>query len=171
MTESTLIQRIAALLVAEGAASPVRAERFALVAVAKAQAFHDRLLAKCEEREDGCWAWVAYRNAEGYGVVMTPEGKAVHAHRVMYEEFVGPIPDEFEIDHLCRVRECVNPAHLEAVTKRENVLRGEGVGAKCARRTACKHDHPYVDGSYRMRGNARICILCSDGRSTIKEMS
>src|SRR5437763_12827689 len=70
----------------------------------------------------GCWRWQRALNEGGYGLVGYG-GKVARAHRVAYELFVGPIPLELELDHLCRVRRCVNPSHLEPVTRRENVLR------------------------------------------------
>ena len=73
--------------------------------------------------ESGCWLWQGYKNPKGYGIA-GHNGKICRAHRVMYEELVGPIPEGLDIDHLCRVRHCVNPDHLEPVTRRENILRG-----------------------------------------------
>ena len=70
-------------------------------------------------RESGCWEWTGAVSSAGYGRL----GASDYAHRASHEEFVGPIPDGHEVDHLCRNRICINPAHLEAVTKRENLLR------------------------------------------------
>ena len=73
---------------------------------------------------DGCWLWMASkRNSKGYGQFWA-DGKIVPAHRWAYEQFKGPIPDGLQIDHLCRTPACVNPAHLEAVTAKENNNRG-----------------------------------------------
>lgn len=82
--------------------------------------------------EDGCWLWNGHRESNGYGR-FRHDGRRSGAHRFAYEAEVGPIPDGLTIDHLCRVRHCVNPAHLEAVTSRENTrrrddLRGEQHG-------------------------------------------
>ncbi len=75
----------------------------------------------------GCWVWNGRLNDDGYGVLdlswRRGGPKSRSAHRLAYELFVGPIPDGLEIDHLCAVRRCVNPAHLEAVTHAENVRR------------------------------------------------
>ena len=81
----------------------------------------------------------------------------------------GPVPDGIEIDHLCRVRHCANPEHLEAVTPTENTMRGEGVGAKNARLTHCKHGHPLSgDNLYivtRAGGKRRrVCRTCDLSR-------
>jgi hypothetical protein len=74
--------------------------------------------------ESGCWLWTGVeRNGKGYGRFFF-DGKNRLAHRWSYEHFKGPIPKGLELDHLCRVRGCVNPDHLEAVTHKENVLRG-----------------------------------------------
>ncbi len=72
---------------------------------------------------DGCWRWTGSVTPQGYGMfAFSDEGK--RAHRVMYELLVGPIPEGLTLDHLCRVRHCVNPEHLEPVTLAENVRRG-----------------------------------------------
>jgi hypothetical protein len=69
----------------------------------------------------GCWIWQHCQNSYGYGIVIRK--RRIMAHRAYYEHFVGPIPAGLQIDHLCRVRACVNPAHLEPVTMRENIAR------------------------------------------------
>lgn len=80
---------------------------------------------------DRCWIWKRKPNAKGYGQLRNPRtGRTTTAHRYAYELVVGPIPDGLTIDHLCRVRACVRPDHLEPVTNRENLLRG--IKAKAA---------------------------------------
>lgn len=73
---------------------------------------------------DGCWPWHAATFSNGYGEIWDPvAGKNRLAHRRVYELLVGPIPEGLQLDHLCRTKACVNPAHLELVTSRENTIR------------------------------------------------
>lgn len=84
-----------------------------------------------------CWEWTAgTTGASGYGVFRA-NGKATTAHRWAYEQLVGAVPEGLDLDHLCRNRLCVNPAHLEPVTHRENCLRGEAPAARYAQRERC----------------------------------
>jgi len=107
----------------------------------------ERFWAKVRKSENpiGCWEWIAGKNFGGYGTFRVGN-RTVPAHRWAYEHLVGTIPPELECDHLCRVRCCVNPAHIELVTSRENTLRGVGLAAQNARQTTCKNGHPLVDG-------------------------
>lgn len=107
-----------------------------------------------------CWNWVAYRNADGYGKFGL-NGKAVSAHRLSYTIHNGAIPDGLVVDHLCFNKSCVNPLHLEAITQRENMLRGDAVNALNVRKTHCPQGHPY-DGDNLIinRLGARLCREC-----------
>ena len=81
--------------------------------------FHQRIV--IDELE--CWIWQGTSNGSGYGMISV-HGRTVCAHRYAYELYVGMIPRGYDLDHLCRRRLCVNPDHLECVTRRENVRRG-----------------------------------------------
>ena len=111
-----------------------------------------------------CWLWTGTRASTGYGIFYI-NGKNIGAHRFIYELLIGPIPLELELDHLCRNRACVNPFHLEVVTHRVNVLRGEGPTARNAAKTHCLRGHSLKDSYVRRNGyrNCRICIACKRG--------
>ena len=120
----------------------------------------DRLMSKVEMlTECGCWIWMAALDPRGYakfGFDRPGRGYGMEfAHRIAYELLKGPIPDGLELDHLCRVRCCVNPDHMDPVTHRENIRRG-----KCWQRekTHCPKGHPY-DYVYP-GGNHRTCLTC-----------
>jgi hypothetical protein len=109
---------------------------------------------------DGCWEWNAHRGTTGYGEVGI-DGHKLNAHRVVYEILVSPIPEGLTIDHLCRNRACVRPDHLEPVDERTNILRGEGMGARYARRDACDSGHAYdLLNTYFRPDGARVCKSC-----------
>lgn len=121
-----------------------------------------RFLDKVEVNESGCWEWQAYRDRNGYGNFTPRHAQTTKAYRWAYEHWKGPIPDGLVIDHLCRNPGCVNPAHLEAVTNRENILRGIGPSAIHAKKTHCIHGHEYTEeNTYFHRGrNQRQCRAC-----------
>jgi hypothetical protein len=112
-----------------------------------------------------CWEWMGLKNPKGYGQFYAQRTAKVAAHRYAFEMFVGPIPVGLYIDHLCRNRGCVNPAHMEPVTTRENTLRGEGWAAREAQQTHCKHGHPLSGSNLRRnwRGD-RECRACKQTR-------
>ncbi len=108
-----------------------------------------------------CWEWQGCR-VRGYGHIGTgcPVHKQAQTHRVAYELWVGPIPDGLQIDHLCRVRCCINPLHMEPVTGRVNTLRGDTVTARNAAKTHCKRGHAFTpENTYRAR-LGRACRRC-----------
>lgn len=105
---------------------------------------------------DDCWAWKGAQNNKGYGRVRF-NSVAVYAHRLAYELLIGPIPDGLELDHLCRNRACVNPAHLEPVTHQENV-------ARALFKTHCPKGHEYTDTNTIRDGRSRKCRICKRAR-------
>lgn len=111
----------------------------------------------------GCWLWTGSLHPAGYGSLHRHD----YAHRVAYENAVGPIPEGLTLDHLCRVRPCVNPAHLEPVTLAENKARGQSAPAQNARRTHCIHGHPFnlFNTAYPPSGG-RMCRRCRTRRTT-----
>lgn len=116
-----------------------------------------RFFASITVTERGCWVWGGSPDPGGYGRITLADGKRERVHRFAYRMFVGPIPDGLTIDHLCRVRLCANPKHLEAVTSEENVRRGDHF---LRRRTSCRQGHPFDAENTIVRRGARICRAC-----------
>ena len=123
--------------------------------------FRDRLLGGLViDPSSGCLLWQGAPDQDGYGHIRL-NGKQVRVHRVMFEMFVGPIPPGVEPDHLCRIRHCAAPAHLELVTHKENMLRGLGVGSTNAAKTHCDHGHEFTEANtYIMPSGGRDCRAC-----------
>jgi hypothetical protein len=112
---------------------------------------------------ESCWLWMGARNTCGYGCY----GRRSRAHRVAYETLIEPIAAGLTVDHLCRVRHCVNPDHLEIVTNRENILRGNGPTARHARATHCEHGHPFDEANTYKWKTLRQCRACGRIRQKI----
>lgn len=105
---------------------------------------------------DSCWCWIGAKNkVSRYGIFR--DTKAVSAHRWAYQYFRGEIPAGLTLDHLCRVRQCVNPDHLEPVTQRENLLRGQNLKTVAYLKNECMKGHDLATHGYP---NARGCRTC-----------
>ena len=118
------------------------------------------------EFTDTCWLWKAAIDSDGYGEFWL-DGKVAKAHRYAYTFCVGSIPDGLTIDHLCCTHNCVLPDHLEAVTRRENTLRGTNPAAMRARQTHCKYGHLFNEANtyHRTGRGGRACRACQRGRN------
>ena len=112
-----------------------------------------------------CWIWKGSVNEIGYGKLHIDK-KLWRPHRFTWIQENGEIPKPFILDHLCRVRNCVNPMHLDLVTNKENILRGFSTSAMHARQTHCKHGHAFEGDNLRIRANGgRYCAACLTIRS------
>jgi len=111
-----------------------------------------------------CWEWQRAKNGWGYGYIYIPERRqTVRVHRLTYQLFVAIIPSvKILCDHLCRVRHCCNPAHIELVDHRTNTLRGTGVAAQNAIKKYCNNGHPFSGSNLRFYGSERVCKACQD---------
>lgn len=125
------------------------------------QRFWDKARQQDTGYESPCLTWTGYKQPNGYGKVGL-NGKTQYAHRVAYEALVGPIAEGLMIDHLCRNRACVNVAHMEAVTNKVNILRGETIMAANAAKTHCDNGHEYTaENTYtRPSDGSRNCRQC-----------
>ena len=115
---------------------------------------------------DECWLWLGATD-EGYGRFSISPSVRVRSHRFAYERLVGPIPDGLVLDHLCRRRVCANPAHLEPVTHRENILRGTGMAARHVVKTHCANGHAFTPENtirYGPEQRWRDCRICRAAR-------
>ena len=131
-----------------------------------------RFWSKVKKLPGGCWLWTGTKphsdksRSLPYGMigVRLSDGtwKMKGAHRISYELNVGPIPEGLTLDHICKNPSCVNPSHLEAITMKENVLRGNGIAAQCARKTHCKRGHPLSGDNVHIHPmtRQRICRAC-----------
>lgn len=108
-----------------------------------------------------CWLWQGVLDDYGYGRFWL-HGKEFQAHRVLYEVAHGPIPKGLVIDHICRVKHCVNPDHLEAVTQKENTLRG----LRGRQITHCMRGHEFTETNTRTTADGRrVCRACCATRA------
>lgn len=116
---------------------------------------------------DSCWLWEGSKSSNGYGQIMISR-RLWATHRLVYSITKGTIPKGLQLDHLCKVRHCVNPHHLEAVTARENVLRGNAPSAVNAKKSHCLRGHPFCGTHFRVDSTGRrICRVCKRGRQRL----
>lgn len=118
------------------------------------------------EPNTGCWLWTRGQTRNGYGLWWhRKHQRLVYIHRHSFELLRGPIPKGMQLDHLCRMRCCGNPDHLEIVTNRENCLRGISPAARNARKTHCKRGHAFTEENTRFDGKGRQCRQCDKIRA------
>lgn len=123
--------------------------------------YYSRFWAKVE-KTNSCWLWHGPKTGNGYGEIEIGSRKkrvSLLVHILSYQMLIGKVPCGMEIDHLCRVRHCLNPCHLEPVTHKENCLRGLSPLAQHARQRDCIRGHSLEEGYTDSRGQ-RVCRLC-----------
>lgn len=136
--------------------------------IAKGKTDAERLfIYSMPEPNTGCWIWTADTVKGGYGRAWDYENhKKILAHRLSYQTFIGPIPNGLHVDHVCRNTLCINPLHLEAVTRLVNNRRSHIHRVK---KTHCKHGHEFTEKNTMISSSGtRACRLCSTLRQRIK---
>ena len=141
----------------------------------KAMPMIDRFIASFSvDEKTGYWLWHKAINDSGYALISVSHSVMIRAHRFSYEHFVGKIPEGLDIDHICRVRNCVNPKHLRPLTHRDNILCGKNVMATNSQKTHCPKGHPYNAENTAMRRLSgrnhpfRRCKVCDRERAAEK---
>jgi len=123
--------------------------------------FDRRFMRRIVINSSGCWIWTGAKMRNGYGHLAV-DGKKYAAHRYSYIQLKGAVPKNLDLDHLCRVRECANPDHLEPVTRSENLRRGLKRGEHNRAKTHCPNLHPYSgDNLYLHPSGRRCCRKCA----------
>ena len=115
---------------------------------------------------DDCWIWTGSLNKKGYGIT-TRRGQKAYVHRLAYELMQDPIPYKMHIDHLCNVPACFNPVHLQVVTLKENLARGDS-GSFNRNKQTCPQGHEYNQANtyhWKQNKNYRSCLECLRIRS------
>ena len=130
----------------------------------------DRIWEKVQESPTGCWLWSGWSDRDGYGFTWVggTKGKNVRLHRLTYRMFRGEIPSWLQPDHLCSNTGCINPAHLELVTPRENILRSNSIAARNIQKTHCDHGHPFDEKNTYYYKGWRSCRQCHRAREIIR---
>lgn len=116
-----------------------------------------------QHSSNGCWIWQGSVDSRGYGQLMS-NSIVWRAHRFFYTNLVREIPPNYQIDHLCKIKLCVNPEHLEAVTQTENIKRS-GAWNYNKTKTHCPQGHEYTNENTLFRQNKRTCRICKKNRS------
>jgi len=110
---------------------------------------------------DECWPWTGALTRDGYGRIRDDSGRKVGVHRLAWTLTNGPVPDGQVIDHLCRERACCNPAHMEPVDNRTNLMRGDTHAARNAAKTHCIRGHEFSEANtYVDALGKRVCRTC-----------
>lgn len=120
------------------------------------------------EPNSGCWLWLGHLKDNDYGTLAVKiDGiwRTQLAHRVSYETSRGPIPDGMDLDHKCRNRSCINPDHLEPVTRSENLRRSPLMGFSMGRKVRCPKGHPYSGTNNRGQRICKVCMAAAQARS------
>jgi hypothetical protein len=130
------------------------------------------VLSRTTVTEKGCWLWNGSPNRSGYGQIKV-DGRWPVVHKIVYEAFVGPVPEGMQLDHLCHDprrctlasecphRRCVRPSHMLPATPRENTLRSNAVTAVNAARTHCVNGHEFTEANTYVRPTGgRMCRAC-----------
>lgn len=110
-------------------------------------------------QQGDCWLWTGTKN-NGYGAFSLPSKQRIYAHRWSYQFFIADIPMGLELDHLCVTRSCVNPWHLEPVTRQVNALRSSSPASLNARKTRCANGHEFTDANMVIVSKGRACRTC-----------
>lgn len=134
-------------------------------------ASHDRSIkrfVKYLAKQGECIIWTGNKNHRGYGLFKPTHGPMQSTHKFFFEAVKGPVPAGKQLDHLCRVRACCNPFHLEAVTARENILRGLGHAAINSKKTHCPAGHAYDEANTAHISGRRRCRACARAKAMIR---
>lgn len=124
--------------------------------------FEEKFWPKVEvDPNSGCWLWTGALFPGGYAA-LGGKGTTTNAHRLAYEHFVGPVPSDMDVDHKCRVRCCVNPAHMVVATRKENIRRAIEAGAHVGAATHCPRGHAYEGENVHWVEGRRYCQTCRE---------
>lgn len=142
-----------------------------------------RFWSKVRVSANGCWHWTGTRNPDNYGH-MSVDSRLLGVHRIAYDQLVGPIPADMQVDHQCHNRSdcaggrscehraCVNPAHLELATRNQNQQRSRNTwSGSAATRTHCVHGHEYTPENTIINRRGRTCRACAYARVTAYEQT